>query len=72
MFWVKWGLREPRQRLNRDSILGTPAKRSQRWLLTRPQRMDVNKKRLKVGSYRLVITAVRYRATATKGLIKNA
>jgi len=34
--------------------------------------MDVNKKRVKVGSYRHVDTAVGFRATATKGLIKDA
>jgi hypothetical protein len=70
MFWVNWGLREPRRRLNRDSILGTPATRSPGWLPTRPQRTDVNTLK-KVGSYRDVITGVSFPATATKGLIKD-
>jgi hypothetical protein len=34
--------------------------------------MDVNKKHLKVETYRDVATVVSFRATATKGSIKDA
>jgi hypothetical protein len=34
--------------------------------------MDVSKKRLKVETYRDVATVVSFRATATKGSIKDA